>query len=1052
MCASGCASSFWWPSAPGKSLFAVVAWLCACATGNARGADAADFEKRYAESVRPLLETYCSACHGKEQEAANKLDLSLYASIDDVGKAHARWQKAIKRLEAKEMPPDDAAAQPSEEERRAIIDFLKAFFAEQAKKNAGDPGPVVARRLNNAEYDYTIRDLTGVDIRPAQEFPVDPANEAGFDNSGESLAMSGALVKKYLQAARQVSEYVVFKPEGFCFAPHPVVTDTDRDKYCVKRIVDFYKRQPTNYADYFQAAWRYKNREGLGKPGATLDDFAAAGRVSPKYLQLMWATLTETKDEVGPIAQLQVMWNDLPAAEGSKIAADGREPEVVRGHCEKMRDYVVRLREKLEWKFANLVLKPIGPGSQPFVLWKDRQFATHRMTLNRSALQVAGETELAAADEKPDAEAEAGADDDDAAKKKMTLKKPVADPELTIPADPAGRARYEDAFERFCKVFPDAFYISERGRIFLDRPKDKQDKGRLLNAGFHSMMGYFRDDEPLCELMLDDAGQRELDAMWEELDFITLAPIRQHTGFIWYERAESHTIRGSEFDQFRSEDKDITSEAKIKQFAEVYLAQARKNAPEDGNAAEAIKAVEDFFDSVNAKLRWLEQAKLASEPSHIKSLLEFAQRDYRRPLSDAERDDLVAFYRQLKDKDGLSHEDAMRDTVASVLMSPHFCYRLDLEVAGPRQKALGDYGLASRLSYFIWSSMPDAELLECARKGELHKPEVMTAQARRMLRDERARGLAVEFLGNWLDFRRFEEHNAVDRERFPAFNNELRQAMFEEPIQFFLNMVRDGRPVLDLLYADYTFVNPALAKHYGMTGVTGAADHWQRVDDAGQYERGGLLPMAVFLTKNAPGLRTSPVKRGYWVVRRLLGEEIPPPPPNVPVLPTDEAQLGDLTLRETLARHREIKSCAACHDRFDSMGLVFEGYGPIGERRDKDLGGKPVDANATFPGGSEGEGLAGLRQYIKQHREADFLDNLCRKLLSYGLSRTLVASDEPLVEAMRKRLAQDDYRFNCVVESIVTSPQFLMKRDEEKLTSSDNFHSGGSLRSTPATR
>jgi hypothetical protein len=325
--------------------------------------------------------------------------------------------------------------------------------------------------------------------------------------------------------------------------------------------------------------------------------------------------------------------------------------------------------------------------------------------------------------------------------------------------------------------------------------------------------------------------------------------------------------------------------------------------------------------------------------------------------------------------------------------------------------------------------MPDRELLDHAAAGDLHEPAVLTAQARRMLRDPRARGLATEFAGNWLDFRRFEEHNAVDRDRFKSFDNELRQAMFEEPVRFFLHVAGEDRPVLDFLYADYTFVNAALARHYGLPRPEGAApDGWAKVTDANRYGRGGLPPMAVFLTKNAPGLRTSPVKRGYWVARRLLGEHIPPPPPNVPDLPGDEAKLGELSLRDALARHRADPSCAACHEKFDSLGLVFEGYGPVGELRDKDLGGKPVDTRAAFPGGTEGAGLPGLLGYLRDHRQDDFLDNLCRKLLANALGRTLLLSDEETVRRMRRDLAKADYRFTSLIDTIVTSPQFLNKR------------------------
>jgi hypothetical protein len=185
--------------------------------------------------------------------------------------------------------------------------------------------------------------------------------------------------------------------------------------------------------------------------------------------------------------------------------------------------------------------------------------------------------------------------------------------------------------------------------------------------------------------------------------------------------------------------------------------------------------------------------------------------------------------------------------------------------------------------------------------------------------------------------------------------------------------------------------------------------------------------MAVFLTRNAPGLRTSPVKRGNWVVKNVLGERIPPPPPVVPELPRDEAKL-DLPLRDLLARHRADASCAVCHARFDSLGLVFEGFGPIGERREKDLAGRPVDASAMFPGGSQGDGLEGLRRYIRERRQDDFVDNLCGKLLAYALGRSLIPSDELLIQDMRRKLADHGYRFSHLIETIVTSRQFLTRR------------------------
>jgi hypothetical protein len=186
--------------------------------------------------------------------------------------------------------------------------------------------------------------------------------------------------------------------------------------------------------------------------------------------------------------------------------------------------------------------------------------------------------------------------------------------------------------------------------------------------------------------------------------------------------------------------------------------------------------------------------------------------------------------------------------------------------------------------------------------------------------------------------------------------------------------------------------------------------------------------MAVFLTKNAPGLRTSPVKRGYWIVHRLLGEYIPAPPPNVPVLPADETKLGDLTLRETLEQHRANPACSSCHAKFDSYGLAFEGYGPVGEARDRDLAGRRVETMATFPDGSSGSGLDGLRAFMRARGQSEFVDNISRQLLVYGLGRSLMASDDPLLADMRKDLSSGGYRFGSLVQDIVTSRQFLTKR------------------------
>jgi hypothetical protein len=957
-------------------------------------------ERRFTARVQPFLERYCYSCHGGKKPKAG-LDLSRYATIQTVAKDLRRWDQVLARLQAEQMPPDGAPRRPEGDERAEVIAWIRDLREAEGRRNAGDPGTVLARRLSNAEFDYTIRDLTGVDIRPARDFPVDPADEAGFDNSGEALAMSPALLKKYLAAARRVADHIVLTPEGLVFAPHPVVTDTDRDKYCVHRILDFYARHQVDYADYFLAAWKYRHRDQLGRPDADLDRLAVEGRLSARYLTMIWSALIDDGPAAGPLAAARQVWRDLPGPDRASAAA-------ARAGCERMRDLVVHLRRQLKPKVGRLHVEGISDGSQPLVLWGDRQLAGRHRSYS----------------------GEVFADFQTLAGQMKDGNRALLPCFAVQETNPRTERRLHAALERFCAVFPDTFVLADRPPYF---DPNGGGQGRPLTAGFHLMQGYFRDDGPLCELILDERERRELDALWNELDFITLAPLRQYKDFIFFERAEPpRFMREAEFDFARSEDKDAISAEKMDRLAKAYLAKARKQ----GAKGDAEEAIASYFAGISKAIRSVERGRRDAEPKQLEALVQFAERAYRRPLATAERDDLLAFYRQLRRQDELGHEDALRDTLVSVLLSPRFCYRVDLAEPGAAARPLSDYELASRLSYFLWSSMPDTELLSHAAAADLHQPAVLTAQARRMLHDPRVRRLATEFGGNWLDFRRFEEHNSVDRERFPAFTNELRTAMFEEPIRYLNDVARRDRSVLDLLYGNDTFVNPVLARHYGMpepaiNSPLISADEWAYAEDARPYGRGGLLPMAAFLTKNAPGLRTSPVKRGNWVVRRLLGEQIPPPPPTVPELPKNEANLGELTLPQVLARHRAEKSCAACHSHFDSIGLVFENYGPIGERRSKDLGGHPVATVAVFPDGKSREGLEGLRNYLRDRRQQDFIDNLCRKLFSYALGRGLLVSDEKALKEMQTRLAADGYAFDSLVEAIVTSPQFLNKRGRD---------------------
>ncbi|MGC2656922.1 MAG: DUF1592 domain-containing protein, partial [Bryobacteraceae bacterium] len=1003
-----------------------VSVMLVLTSASALGAAPPTLQQRFDQDVRPFVMKYCIGCHSGKTPAA-QFDLKSYTSMDMVVADFPHWMLLRDRLTAKEMPPKPIPAPPQEAVQR-VIAWVQAVRAEEIKRSAGDPGVVLARRLSNAEYNYTIRDLTGQDMQITRQFPVDPANPAGFDNSGESLTMSPALLNKYLQAARDVADHMVLTPDTIDFAPYPMLAESDREKYSIQRIISFYQQQPTDYADYFEAAWRYRYHVTLRKPRATLVSTAMDAKVSPKYLPLVWQILHDS-NAVGPVLTLQKMWRDLPAPAAN-------QPEAVRAKCVEMRDFVVRIRAHTAMQFAAPIVKGLPAGSQPLLNWKLREFAANRRKSDPNDLR--NDTDpppvLPIIPKYPDLHREAAP-----RWAALSAHARAGDLDLIVPA--AQRSRYEAAFARFADVFPDNFYITERGRYF---PDDSTDKGRLLSAGYHSVVGFWRDDTPLMQLILEEKGQKEINQLWDEFDFVANFTARTWTQYFFNQSGEV-AGKGDEAGSPRPTDHQVTDTTVIMALRDAYVTKALADPNNDPVAPQAMR---DHFDSVNSTLRYLEKERAAAEPKHLDALVNFAERAYRRPLSKSERSGILAYYHELRTKNELSHEDAVRASVAGILMSPDFLYRLDLE--GPEttslksmlhpaalkntpafeSRPLSNYDIASKLSYFLWSSMPDAELLRHAAAGDLQRRDVLLSQGRRMLKDPRVSGFATEFTGNWLSFRQFETNNSVDRARFPTFNDDLREAMFQEPIRFMENTILNDRSVLDLVYGNYTFVNPPLARHYGIPGVTGDVNHWVRVDDAERYGRGGVLPMAVFLTENSPGLRTSPVKRGNWVVQKVLGIRVPPPPPVVPELPSDESK-SELPVRDMLARHRANPVCAACHSRFDSFGLAFEGYGPVGDARTKDLAGRPVDTEVTYPGGFDGNGLQGLESFIREHRQKEFVDNLSRKLLAFALNRSLQLSDESLVDRMETQLTEKDYRFRSLVETIVISPQFLNHRTPE---------------------
>ncbi len=398
----------------------------------------------------------------------------------------------------------------------------------------------------------------------------------------------------------------------------------------------------------------------------------------------------------------------------------------------------------------------------------------------------------------------------------------------------------------------------------------------------------------------------------------------------------------------------------------------------------------------------------------------FADRAYRRPATADELTRLVGLVESAR-KDGDGLEDAIRYALKAVLISPSFLFHVEEEPEAAevgKSRLLGEFELAARLSYFLWSSMPDDELYRLAARGELRQGENLAKQVRRLLRDEKARALVGGFALQWLQIRRLDEVTP-DPSRFPDFDEPLRRAMIGETSRFASAIfLEDGR-VFDFLDAGYTFVNERLARHYGIPGVVG--DQFRRVELAGTG-RWGVVTHASVLTVTSNPTRTSPVKRGKWVLDNLLGMPPPPPPEGVEGLKGEGSAGRSATLRQRMERHRDDPKCASCHARMDPLGFALENFDGIGAWRSAEDG-EPIDASGMLPGGEPFRGPSGLRDVLIAHRQS-FARCLAEKLLTYALGRGLGLADRCFVDEVVRKLEKGDGRFSALASAIVESPPF----------------------------
>ncbi len=878
----------------------------------------------YQKDVLPLLKKYCFDCHADGAKKGG-VEFDRYKSHEDLLADRKLWDQTLVNVRNREMPPPDKKKQPTLAEREVILSWIDFEVFKTDCKNP-DPGRVTLRRLNRAEYNNTIRDLVGVNFRPADDFPADDAGY-GFDNIGDVLSMPPVLLEKYLTAAEKI-------------LAQAIVTDP--------------QAKPT--------AQRIAARQLKGGNDTTSPD--SARRVTgSKGLTAKFSVARDGEHRLRLSTQTRHV---PPEATKMELRLDGKPLKVieVRGDPElpDIAELPVNLRAGPHELVMNLV--------NPFKTEPDKKGRTQTRGFAVDWVEVVGPTPNAVLRLLPD----------------FLL--------VGYNAKQLG-----DGWVSLNSVEEDDVAFD------FNAPRDGEYALRTFAwakaTGTNAMVLTFMRDEQIARQVKVEADETapehyetkfRLSAGKHHLRVVVL---RDKTGLSAEEAAKWKT--GKE------------------QKGAVNVHHLEIEGPPEAAA--------EMLPETHRRI-FFKRATKAAAPQVAREVIgAFARRAYRRPVTPEEVERLMKLY-ELGVKNGETFEGSVQQALKAVLVSPHFLFRGELQPEPDNPKSVhsvNEYALASRLSYFLWSSMPDEELFALAERGQLRKN--LEAQVRRMMKSPKSKALVENFAGQWLQLRNLAIVQP-DKKLFPAFNAKLRTAMQRETELLFENVMREDRSVFEFLTADYTFVNERLAKHYGMTGVMG--EEFQRVSLKGT-PRAGVLTHASILTLTSNPTRTSPVKRGKWVLENLLATPPPPPAPNVPELDGQKQLVG--TLRQRMEQHRANPTCASCHTKMDAIGFGLENYDGIGAFRTLDAG-ATIDPSGELSATDKFKGPVDLANLLAKQKKEDYIRCMVEKMLTYSLGRGLEYYDRCAMKEIAEGLARRRYTFSGLVLEVVNSVPFQKRRGE----------------------
>mgnify|MGYP002631331746 CR=1 FL=1 len=1006
----------------------------------------AGFKEGYDE-IKPILKNYCTDCHGNKKRKGG-LNFEAYQTEKDVLVHLQKWFSVIDQVETGVMPPEDRKSRPTADEIVKLTSWIRKTIDEFDYESVKDPGKHSLRRLNKAEYNNTIRDLTGVDLKPAQYFSGDGAGGEGFDNNAEGMTLLPLMVEKYFKAARDISRHAdVSYTRGITFGADLSPTHPPR-AYLVRA-----ERKLTNfYNDFFDKLPKYNPRTqfepylmpamklALENPKAShreIYDLAIEKKLMPGvFYRWVIAFIHADMDikssrwnshyghwVLDPWLELQSRRESVTDAElqefHDNFAAKVRLAVPATAHMNKP-GLEVKTNIREDAKTLYLSVGDMGDGHE-----FDR-IVLHdpKVTLKDGGVVYLGDLELIEKQGEGAIHRENFPDGKQftstaSGKEKIKRGFYIEAPALLSFKLPPGSKAF-NATMGLEKSAGDKgsvqAYASDEAIPF---PKGKHTHSYFYCGPGHygieeakkwwviysSLVGYGKSAgaKEMIDVSLSAEGAARLESIKREVEYARRTPIKDFFSFVTKKKF-GHLVK-----------------TKKEEF------------PALADLAEKDRAAPDKLSESDRKqwndLRKAAEAFQSEMDGRIKdSLLALAGKAFRRPVTKEDARIIEGVY----DKSMAATDDfqkAAQLTIQSLLTRPQFLFRMEDEAPGQNARPVDDYAVANRLSYFLWSSMPDETLMKLAKAGRLQDEKVLEEQVRRMLKDPKSISLAQEFASQWLGFRKILSEKKPDTKLFPAYTAKLEEAMYQEAIMTFDEIVKRDKSVLEILDSRTTFLNETLAGHYGISGVKG--DHMRKVGLTTD-QRGGFPTMGSVLVATSYPNRTSPVIRGQWVLEALIGSKVPPPPDGVVI---DESKLSDksMTTKERLASHSTNPNCAVCHERIDPFGFTLENYDAIGRFRSMEANGQPVDATGDVKGGPQLRGLSGLKKYLMTEKRDAFLHQMTQKSLGFALGRSLDYYDENVIRTAVADLKTNDHRFSALAVAIVKSYPFRYRREKGHL-------------------